>query len=57
MQKTDGNDEQRGVTNFSGTRAVSPDGWRKERTDPESAAMRREVIALEPPAVEVLRTL
>jgi len=46
-----------GMTGFSGTRAVSPDGRRKERTHPASAAVRREVIALEPPAVEVLRTL
>ncbi len=46
-----------GATNFSGTRPVSPDGQRKERTDPESAAARREFRALQPPAVRVLHTL
>jgi hypothetical protein len=45
-----------GVTNSSGTRPVSSDRPRKERTNPESAASRREFIALEPPAVGVLRT-
>jgi hypothetical protein len=34
-----------------------PDGQRKGRTDPESAAARREFSAFEPPAVRVLRTL
>lgn len=45
------------VTGFPGTQAVFRDGKRKERTDPECAAARREFIALEPPEVGVLRTL
>jgi hypothetical protein len=38
------------------TSPLSPDGLRKRRTDPESAAARREFIALVPPAIGVLRT-
>jgi len=45
-----------GVTDSCGTGLVSSDGQRKERTDPESAAGRREFFALEPPATGVLRT-
>lgn len=45
-----------GVIDSSGGRPVSPDGKRKERTDPESVTARREFVALEPPAQGVLRT-
>jgi len=44
-----------GVTDSSGTWPVFPDGQRKERTNPESAAARREFTALGPPAIGVLR--
>ncbi len=44
------------VTGSSGVWPASPDGRRKGRTNPESAAVRREFVALEPPAVGVPRS-